>query len=117
MALDIDEALLMYVSYDYDHDSDGDGNSYGYGDSDDEYYYLPREEESKEKAKFISTYENGFSIDGNIQTKEELQKMVRIKISINSKQSGIISLAFLLYHLFFTNLFICCPDHFLLNLC
>lgn len=84
MSIDIDEALLMYVSYDYDHDSDVDGNSYGYGDSDEEYHYLPREEETKEKAKFISTYENGFNIDGNIETKEELQKMVRIKLSINS---------------------------------
>ncbi|XP_071812108.1 uncharacterized protein [Apostichopus japonicus] len=73
---DIDEELLIYVSYGHDHDSDGDGNSYGYGDSDDEYHYLPREEESKKKPKFITTYENGFNIDGNIETKEELQKMV-----------------------------------------
>ncbi|PIK49208.1 hypothetical protein BSL78_13938 [Apostichopus japonicus] len=45
--------------------------------SDYEYdFIMGKEEECKEGAKFVPTFENGFNIDGEIKTQEELQKLV-----------------------------------------
>ncbi|XP_071812111.1 uncharacterized protein [Apostichopus japonicus] len=65
-----------YSDYEYDfepHDVHKDFHDYSDYECD---CMMGKEEECKGKAKFVPTFENGFNIDGEIKTQEELQKLV-----------------------------------------
>ncbi|XP_071812112.1 uncharacterized protein [Apostichopus japonicus] len=61
---------------------DFDFEPYAYSDDVDDYsdyeydFIMRKAKECKGEAKFVPTFENGFNIDGEIKTQEELQKLV-----------------------------------------